>query len=389
MIFYLKFRRHRSRLWLLCSIVILVIFYIFGVFTHLFEADFETEFAYPIHSTNFRYLVETAKSNLPNNELQQINNHTFRFSHNPSGKCEPENRTNHLQLPITLLIVVKSAACNHVLRTAIRQSWAFENRFSDINIRTVFILGQCSRRICSNKFSSYPQLPTLSARGRQFASQLREEASCQSGIDLEQSLFADLVQADFVDSYYNNTLKTMESLYWTYKHCSQVPFILFVDDDYYVSIKNLLHFTRHYLRAEDESEEVQPQFDGRLYSGFVFAHSRPMRHLPSKWYISLADYPYNRYPPYITGGCFLLNNRTLVDLYFASLYTKHFKYDDVYLGILAKKMEINLIPNNNHIHFDKLPYDRIVYRDVIGSHGYHNPVELLQVWNEQKSLGNA
>src|SRR5699024_8144032 len=162
-------------------------------------------------------------------------------------------------------------------------------------------------------------------------------------------------------------LKTLATLHWTVKHCSQVPFMLFVDDDFYVSVKNLLKFTRNFLRGtkheEDdddggtkEQEWQQPvQFDGRLYTGYVFPYSRPMRHLTSKWYIALKYYPYSRYPPYITGGCFLMNNRTVTDLYYASLYTKHFKYDDVYLGILAHKMNIHLV-HNAHIHFHKFSY---------------------------------
>ncbi|KAH9517788.1 Beta-1,3-galactosyltransferase 1 [Dermatophagoides farinae] len=139
-----------------------------------------------------------------------------------------------------------------------------------------------------------------------------------------------------------------------------------------------------------KQQQQQPhQFDGRLYVGYVFANSHPQRHLTSKWYISLDEYQWNRYPPYVTGGCFLVNNQTVIDLYYASLYSQPFKYDDVYLGILAYRMRINLIDNKQQMYFYPLEYDGKKYSTIIGSHGFHDPKFLWQVWNEQKSFGNA
>lgn len=406
--YHLKIKIRRYRFKLICSlaIVLTLTFYFFGIFTHLFEEDYATHFQYPIYSPNFRYLIETVKSNLYSRELTPLNNFTFAYHHSPVGKCA----TNEGHLPpdpLTLLIVVKSAVCNYQLRAAIRQSWGNEKRFSDVNIRTVFMLGLCTSQAKTySEYSATGQQCTLSTPSSHLYSAkafswLPVNAStvstidCQQLVDAEYAAHGDLVQAEFIDSYYNNTLKTMATLHWTVKHCSKVPFMLFVDDDFYVSVKNLLKFTRNFLqRANHEGDAGDPelnesvQFDGRLYTGYVFPYSRPMRHLSSKWYISLADYPYSRYPPYITGGCFLLNNRTASDLHYASLYTKKFKYDDVYLGILAHKMDINLV-HNGHIYFYKYAYDADEYKSVIASHGYTEPDELISVWSEQKLMGNA
>ncbi len=70
-------------------------------------------------------------------------------------------------------------------------------------------------------------------------------------IEKESALFGDLVQGDFHDNYYNNTLKTMAGLRWAAEMCPTSRFYLFVDDDYYVSPRNLLRFLRnpvHYPR---------------------------------------------------------------------------------------------------------------------------------------------
>lgn len=408
--YHLKIKLRRYRFKLICSFVffVIILFYIFGVFTHLLELKYEDNFVYPYHSPNFRYLIETVKSNLHSAELQPLNNFTFEYHYSPDIKCAPKKVFP--PDPITLLIVVKSAACNYQLRAAIRQTWGFEKRFSDVNIRTVFMLGRCVPAKSDYELAQQCDIVSPpSVLSTRYLSWLPSNGSnrwnldCQQMIDAEYRANQDLVQANFVDSYYNNTLKTLATLHWTVKHCSEVPFMLFVDDDYYISVKNLLKSTRHFLskanhevdeQGNDQPDQSLPsqmsstQFDGRLYMGYVFPYSRPMRHFTSKWYISLAEYPYSRYPPYITGGCFLLNNRTVTDLYYASLYTKAFSFDDVYLGILAKKMSINLVHNPN-IHFHKCSYSPEQYKNVISSHGFSDPSEMIRVWTEQKMLGHA
>lgn len=400
-LFYWKvrIRRHRTKISYILLLFIIVLLYIFGIFTRLLELDYERNFTYPIHSTNFRYLIEAMKSGLKSLEfIKPLNNFTFVYEHNPDWKCKTTK--SFPPDPITLLIVVKSAVCNYHFRSAIRNTWGYESRFADVNIRTVFVLGLCPP-INDNKNSMQSQCPIrpksqiLSTKStswlQSLSSPVNESYDCASLIELEHKTFNDLVQIQFIDSYYNNTLKTISSLHWVTTHCSNVPFILFVDDDYYVSVKNLLKYTRNFLHHvsnddDDDGSEERVQFDGRLYMGYVFPNSRPMRHWTSKWYIKLDDYPFSRYPPYVTGGCFLVNNRTLTDLYYASLYTKRFKFDDVYLGILAKKMEINLI-HNEQIHFHKLTGD---YFNVIASHGFDmDPDEMIKLWNEQKTRGQA
>ncbi|KAH9401960.1 Beta-1,3-galactosyltransferase 1 [Tyrophagus putrescentiae] len=457
--YHVKIKLRRYRFKLLCSagIITILLLYIFGVFTHLLELDYETNFSYPLSTPNFRYLIETVKLKLHSSELATpLNNFTFAYNYSPAGKCVASSASIPPS-PLTLLIVVKSAVCNYRLRAAIRQTWGYEKRFADVNIRTVFVLGRCpptsssasttsSRRsrtspittttttssqctitsrlsplFATKAFTWLPKCndsstaattddsswPKLSSSSSSPSPSEPYPLDCQQLIDAEYAAHQDLVQAEFTDSYYNNTLKTMATLHWTVTHCSQVPFLLFVDDDYYVSVKNLLKFTRNFLRRAAHGSEVDDgeddvsleqaksdnrneyvHFDGRLYTGFVFPHSRPMRHLPSKWYISLAEYPFSRYPPYVTGGCFLLNNHTVADLHYASLYTAKFKYDDVYLGILAHKMGVRLV-HNPHMYFHKYGYEKAAYREVIASHGYGSPEELITVWEEQKAAGNA
>lgn len=235
----------------------------------------------------------------------------------------------------------------------------------------------------------------------------------QRRVDDESLKYGDIVQADFTDSYYNNTIKTMISITWTVKYCSKSKFYFFSDDDEYVSTKNVLRFVRNplnypqYLEAHFEAvrrnRTKQPNHvnrglkqivdidlpdDAELYAGYVFHTSRPHRHQPSKWYVSLSEYPYDFFPPYVTAGSFVLSNKVLKKFYYTSFYTQHFRFDDIYLAILAKKLEIAPLHNDN-FYFDKKPYSVHGYQYVVASHGYSDPDELQRVWEQQKGVGNA
>ncbi|KAG8201825.1 hypothetical protein JTE90_027305 [Oedothorax gibbosus] len=253
---------------------------------------------------------------------------------------------------------------------------------------------------------------------------ISSDKSIQNQIDEEHARNKDLVQAEFMDTYYNNTIKMIMGFKWVVEHCPKAQFIMFSDDDMYISTKNLLKFIRnpfnkrvgfrrrrdvdkmmrhnyHYKRELPNSDSVDSSnerrlmefdpvlsaFDGRLFSGFVF-QSSPMRHKSSKWYVTLEEYPYSKYPPYVTAGAYVLSYPALEDLYFTSMFTKHFKFDDVYLGIVAKKCGISPLHNDN-FYFWKKPYSKETYSNVIASHGFSDPNELREVWEEQRSLGHA
>ena len=123
------------------------------------------------------------------------------------------------------------------------------------------------------------------------------------------------------------------------------------------------------------------------FPGYVF-HSPPQRHRPSKWYVSLNEYPYNLWPPYATAGAYVVSRQALFDLHYGSYYTKYFRFDDIFLALVALKVNINPV-HCSGFYFWKKGYSMLGYRDVIASHGYGNPDELRSVWNEQKSAGYA
>lgn len=368
MIYLLKTFQKRSLIKLLVLVFITyLVLNFFGVFDHPFEIDYRN-FKYPLEGDVLKY-AEQLRHNQTTDKLP-INNYNFKFKWNPSHVC----RSGNDFAEIKLLFVVKSATGNFKNREAIRNSWGFERRFSDVDIKTVFVLGNSKRH------------------------------DIQKLIDVEAQNYEDVVQADFDDTYYNNTIKTMMGFRWAVENCPKSSFYTFVDDDYYVSAKNLLRFVKDpinypdYIQETDDiikrlsqnidnkekfneiafkeiinsrnvvhsidtkkhlefiknSIEAQKMvasqnknvdktlthedadninvnlFDRelsqhvKLYSGFVM-HSAPHRHKLSKWVISVDEYPYSMWPPYVTAGAVVLSREALMTMYYVSKFTKHFR----------------------------------------------------------------
>ena len=390
---------------ILAAIVIYLIEYS-GLFTMVRELDYRTEFKYPIEGDITRYIAEMKQGS--NLSIKPFDNHNVNFLIKNEKKCITSNNDGS-NLPLRIVYIVKSAIANVENRKAIRRTWGFENRFADVEIRTVFLLGYVHG---PNKFDTH------------------------ATIVLENEKFHDIIQGDFIDTYYNNTMKTLMGIRWAAEFCSNSRFYLYVDDDYYVSTRNILRFLRNppsypkYLenptidfndvqksnrlntklkngkklnwpyqntmhpissggnRKLQQLVDFDLPEDVELYAGYVF-FPKPHRHKLSKWYISLEEYPYDKYPPFINAGAYVLSNEALKKFYYASYFVQKFRFDDVYLGIIAKKLEIEPFHSDEFWFYRKYPYNVNDFSYTIASHEFSNPKKMEKIWNQQKQAGNA
>lgn len=190
-----------------------------GVFTHLYEKDYYSEFSFPLDVDLQPLVNELLLGQVP--QTKPINLFNYSYLKPCKEKCA-NNSTP------TILFVVKSALHHFNQREAIRQTWGYQNRFSDVEIRCVFLLGT----------GSDPEI--------------------QRQIDLEDNTYHDIVQTDFHDDYRNNTLKTMSGFKWAVEMCPTTRFVVFADDDMYISTKNVLRFLRNPLKYPGEDPTVTP-----------------------------------------------------------------------------------------------------------------------------------
>ena len=195
-------------------------------------------------------------------------------------------------------------------------------------------------------------------------------------LELEYEQYGDIVQQNFHDTYYNNTVKTFMGIRWINEYCSNAKFYLFIDDDFYLNPGALMAYL---------STNVSESQMATYYAGYVFDNSSPMRHLLSKWYISLKDYPYHKFPPYVAAGCYLLTRQSANLFHMASKLIELFKFDDIYMGILAHKLDIKPL-HLDMVHFYAPTYYPSVYvRDVIAAHGF-STADLLDMWKQLEPM---
>lgn len=319
--------------------VVFVVIFTFWYFYGLGELQFE-DFTYPLEGDISVYVEQLLSNKRP--DVAPINTYNFKYELLP--KCELEEdldeKSQSNKKFKQLTIIVKTAVKNVERREAIRQTWGAQGIYDHVKIRTLFNLGR----------------------------------SLDTSSDEESERYGDIIQSDFVDSYYNNTYKTIMGLRYAYEHCPSSDYFVLVDDDYYVSLANML-------------KVLPPSKDATFYSGKVHFEPPVFRNPIRKWYVPLKDYPYDKYPNFVAGGFIMLTKNTLNNIYLASQFTQHFVFDDVFLGIIAFKLKIPPTVNEDCYH-EKVKYKGPhSYKSLVATHGYDDSEEMVKVWHECRDAG--
>jgi len=151
---------------------------------------------------------------------------------------------------------------------------------------------------------------------------------------------------------------------------------MFIDDDFYLNPKKLMN----YLKTEITESKYE-----NLFGGYVFPSSRPMRHINSKWYITLQEYPYHKFPPFVAAGCYIISQKSAQLFYTASRLIKIFRFDDIYMAILALNTGIKPM-HIEQINYYAPKYEPSLYAsDVIAAHDFKGD-QLIKIWEELKEL---
>ena len=125
-----------------------------------------------------------------------------------------------------------------------------------------------------------------------------------------------------------------------------------------------------------------------FFAGAVVAHQPPAREKSNKWYIKIEEYEYNVYPPFVNAGAYVMSRHTMKRIFLASHYVKKFRFDDIYLGIIAKKCGI--IPYRSKSFWrHRGPFSGTNMKSAIASHLFYERDKLEDIWLQQVKLGNA
>ena len=199
------------------------------------------------------------------------------------------------------VVLVCSAVENRARRDAIRGSWGSPDHLRRLGLRVVFVLGRADGR---------------------------------DGDVLDESRrHGDVVQADFVDSYANLSVKSLVALRWAAEHAACARFVVKTDDDTFINA--------HLL-----SRDLAGTAHRRFVMGHVIARARPVRTRGAKWFTPVSLYAADVYPTYASGAAYVISSDAVRPLLTAAAGSGVFGIEDVYVtGMLARAAGLQLIVN--------------------------------------------
>ncbi|XP_058615363.1 beta-1,3-galactosyltransferase 2 [Onychostoma macrolepis] len=198
-----------------------------------------------------------------------------------------------------LVLMVPVAPHQREARNAIRSTWGNESSVQGKAVLTLFLVG------------------------------LTGGAEAQQQLEEESRQHRDLLQSNFVDSYFNLTIKTMVIMDWLATRCSQATFSMKVDSDMYINLENLMSLL------------LSPNTPRQNYiTGYLMWNQNVIRNKKSKYYVSEELYPEPKYPTYVLGVGYVLSNDLPQKIVEASKDMKPFNIEDAYVGTCLKRLGI-------------------------------------------------
>ncbi|XP_076210332.1 beta-1,3-galactosyltransferase 5 [Aptenodytes patagonicus] len=256
---------------------------------------------------------------------------------------------NFLQLPDIdchknppfLVLLVTSSYHDIDARMAIRQTWGKERTVAGKRLVTYFLLGNTVN------------------------------LSQQAGITAESQKYKDIIQKDFIDTYYNLTLKTMMGIEWIHKFCYQSSFVMKTDTDVFV---NVFYLTELLLRKKRTT---------RVFTGFLKLNEYPIRRRGSKWYVSEEEYPGKTYPPFCSGTGYVFSTDVASQIYNVSDNVLFIKLEDVFIGLCLAKLNIQLVELHSEQTFfpERIRFSVSRFKKIVMCHKI-KPSEQLSYWNQ-------
>lgn len=164
----------------------------------------------------------------------------------------------------------------------------------------------------------------------------RKGQEVRQKIKEEIDKYDDIILADYEDTYYNLTWKTVTNLRWISAFCNKRDndVYMIIDDDHRVNITLLMRYLNNTPREQRRTSLL----------GRIAAHDGAFRNPGNKLYLSYKEIPWTKMCAYPRGFAQLIGADIVDNMAIASAYTRYnYVHEDVYLGLLAFKLRIPLI----------------------------------------------
>lgn len=295
---------------LVCGIIVLMIVLNHTISTGVSKtfdtmAKYEKQIVFDDHSKHSNVVPEVTKNYYTSTTRTVNTSKTVKKTSYPLTLMSPYliNNPSICKTPnkLDFVVIVHTSTDHFNRRSIIRRTWGNLNILRNRGFRIVFFFG------------------------------LSNSQKTQTMLENESTVYGDIVQGIFLDSYHNLTHKGVLTYRWLCDFCSNVDMVVKVDDDMFV---NIFYLMEYYL----------PKF--RNTTRHVMCQTRPKGTSPimrekSKWQVSENQFKsMTHYPVTYCNGYFVLISIDIIrQLYKASFITPFFWVDDVYLyGLLPDKI---------------------------------------------------
>lgn len=255
-----------------------------------------------------------------------------------------------------LLLAIKSQVPNFRNRQAIRMSWGYSGlTMGQVGkgglVRRVFLLGK-----------------------------IDEEVS--ESIKKESEMYDDIIMWDFMDTFFNLTLKDVLFWDWFSKHCQNARFVFKGDDDVFVRTPALLDYLENqqklHLKRHGHGKKMED-----FVVGDIITSALPLRMENNKYFIPESFFK-GMYPTYPGGGGVVYSGALVPRLLQVSRRVHLFPIDDVYLGMCLQRLGVIPIDHPAFLTFDfnaKEAKEPCAHHTILLVHK-RSPREILKLWLE-------
>jgi hypothetical protein len=199
----------------------------------------------------------------------------------------------------------------------------------------------------------------------------------QESLEIESATYKDIVQEDFLDNYYNLTIKTVMALKWVSTHCSHAQFMMKTDDDMYVNIESLK------IALKQQGSKLL-----KSVGGYCWLKGRPLRKRDSKWYASYIMYPQKNYPGFCSGTGYVTTTSMAKKLFDISPNVPFFHLEDVYIGLCLYALGLS-VTRIRGFNMERIPFGCVYKSNTLITSHELEPHHLLYVWHLKCKKGHT
>lgn len=149
----------------------------------------------------------------------------------------------------------------------------------------------------------------------------------------EHAMYGDILQENFVESYFNLSVKVIMGYNWVTEECSQAQYIVRTACDNYINIGQLTELLLEFKRELSNA-----------WFGHCTNTAPVVRDPKNKWFVSRKSYGETIYPPYCVGSTFCMSYDVMMKFLSVSADTPFLYFlEDCYFGFCALKFSVDII----------------------------------------------